>query len=425
MTKTEHLGSIFSQKLDRVARTTYFLGAVVPLLALSYVLQRYVLPTLGDRLQTFGLLGLLVSIGVLSLASFFALRRVTRVSLARMDQDNERMGALLDTARALAVVDFAEDAPRTATHAALGLTRSRAAFVLLCGEEGEPPRRIAASGKDAEKLEQQLREPLLALSRLSLGSGRPALQGRSPAVPALAAAPLPGGSGPVGVLLAVGKPEIEAFEAEESGSLATLAGLVAVAHHNASLREAQRNFFTHVTDLLVTALDAHLDYPRGHTTRVAQLANRLGRKLGLDERQLSHLHFSALLHDIGMLKLEQQAQRNARTAARHTLLGGRMLQRIQLWRHLAPIVRHHHEWWDGSGYPEGLSGAAIPLASRIIGLCDTFDAMTNATGDQTVTPFELAVHEIRAAAGTHFDPEIVSAFETLVDEGAISASATS
>lgn len=421
MTQTGHRGSIFSQKLDRVALTTYFLGAVVPLLALGFVLQRYVLPTVTDRLQAFGLLGLLGSIGMLSLASFFALRRITRTSLARMDQDNERLAALLDAAGALAAVDFAEDAPRTATHAVLGLSRSRAAFVLLCDEEGEPPQRIAASGEGAEKLEQQLAEPLLELSRLAMHNQRLALQGRSPDAPALAAAPLPGSNGPVGVLLAVGKPEVAAFPAEESAGLATLAGLVAVAHHNASLREAQRNFFTHVTDLLVTALDAHLDYKTGHGTRVAQLANRLGRKLGLDDQALSRLHFSALLHDIGMLKLDDAAKQSARAATRHTVLGGRMLERIQLWKHLAPVVLHHHEWWDGSGYPEGLSGPAIPPEARIIGVCDAFDAMTSATTYQIATPFEQAVQEIRAGANTQFDPDVVCAFEALVDEGAISA----
>ena len=94
------------------------------------------------------------------------------------------------------------------------------------------------------------------------------------------------------------------FDAGELGALATLASMSAVALHNADLRDAQRNFFSHVTDMLVTALDNHLGFHRGHGQRVAQLANRVGRRLGMGDQELARLHFAALLHDIGMLKLD-------------------------------------------------------------------------------------------------------------------------
>ena len=419
MSKREHSGSIFSQKLDRVALTAYFLGAVVPLIALGFILEQYVLPTVSDRLVSLGLIGLVLSIGVLSLGSFFALRRTTRTSLAQMDADNDRLASLLDAAGALASVEFAEDAPGTSTRAVMGLTHSQAAFVLLRGHTGESPRRVAASGPDAEKIEQKLVEPILELTQLVISSGRLALRGKSNGQPAMAAAPLPGDAAPIGALIAVAEADVDEFSASEAGALVTLAGLGAIAHHNATLRETQRNFFTHVTDMLVTALDAHLGYQTGHGTRVAQFANQVGRQMGLNDHRMERLHFSSLLHDIGMLKLQRHQQMNPRSAPKHTMIGGRMLDRILLWKDLAPIVLHHHEWWDGSGYPEGVSGATIPLESRIIGLCDAFDAMTSSSSYQDAEPFEQAVNEIRAAAGTQFDPDVVAAFEALVREGSI------
>jgi HD-GYP domain-containing protein (c-di-GMP phosphodiesterase class II) len=97
-----------------------------------------------------------------------------------------------------------------------------------------------------------------------------------------------------------------------------------------------------------------------------------------------------------------------------------MLARIRLWEDLAPIVQHHHERWDGSGYPEQLSADAIPVESRIIALCDAFDTITSPASYRETMHFDAAVHEIEANAGTQFDPEVVGAFVQLVRDGAIS-----
>ena len=71
---------------------------------------------------------------------------------------------------------------------------------------------------------------------------------------------------------------------------------------------------------------------------------------------------------------------NRKTCDKHTIIGSRMLGRIRLWKDLAPIIKHHHEWWDGSGYPDGISQAEIPFESRIIAVCDAFESMTSASG---------------------------------------------
>ena len=150
---------------------------------------------------------------------------------------------------------------------------------------------------------------------------------------------------------------------------------------------------------------------------MAALANRVGRLLELDEKRLEHLHFASLLHDIGMLKLDRNGQMNPRTCEKHAVLGFRMLHRIRFWKEVAPIVQAHHEWWDGSGYPQGLAGAAIPLEARIIALCDAYDTMTSEATYKAPISTEEALEEIARCSGRQFDPKVAEVFEKLVEDG--------
>lgn len=418
--------SLFSHQLDRSALTAYLLGAVVPLGALAVVVQRFVLPELRDRLAVLGLVGSVVSIAVLSLASFLTLRLTTQRALAELDGRNQRLASLLKVASALSRAEHAGMTALSASVCAIDLCAAEAAWVIQRGEPGQPAHVLDSAGQDAAKLQEALRERIEELANLVMSEGRPGIQAATDAKTGdgalrfcAAAAPLPGQGAPIGALVAVRTGPAPAFGAAELDALATLAGLTAVSLHNADLKDAQRNFFTHVTDILVHALDSHLNYHGGHAHRVAQYANRLGRELGLEEHRLQRLHFGALLHDIGMLKLDRTQQMNPRACAKHPVLGFRMLDRIRLWKEIAPVVHHHHEWWDGSGYPEALSGDAIPLEARIVALADAFDTMTSVTSYKPVRTLEDATREIESGAGTQFDPTLVSAFRRLVDAGEI------
>jgi len=426
MADPRRLSSIFSHKLDRAAFTAYFLGAVVPLVALVVVVDRFVMPALGDRLARLGLRGAVGSIAVLSFASFLTLRRTTSRSLATMERDNRRLGSLLQVSASLSTAEHAGMAAHSAAVCALDLAGARAAIVVARGEPGQPLHLVESAGEDAAKLHEALHERLSELANLVMSEGRPAILGPAEAPEegpsfSAAAAPLPGEAAPLGALVVVRCDPAEPFEARELDALATLAGLAAVALHSAELKDAQRNFFTHVTDILVHALDAHLNYHSGHGQRVAQYANRIGRELGLDDHRLQRLHFAALLHDIGMLKLDRNQEMTARSCTRHTVLGFRMLDRIRVWKDIAPVVHHHHEWWDGSGYPDGLSGEAIPLEARVVALADAFDSMTSRTSYKIPRSVDDAIGEIRSGAGTQFDPTVVGAFERLVAAGEIEA----
>jgi len=411
VTRQAHRLSLFSWSLDRAAFAAYLLGAVVPLVALAVVLQRWALPSLSDDVPRLGLVGLVLSIGVLSAAAFLALRRVTWRTVTTMRRDNERLAALLDAAGRLAEAPGPAEAGASAVAAAVRMAEARGAC-LLVPVPGEPPKLHSAAGEAG--LFDRLGAPLAALATQASRDQRPALLGGRGGETNAAALPMPG----VGVL-AVAAAEGRPLSAADVGSLEMLATLASVAARRAQLIHAQRNFFVHVTDMLVAALDAHLDLQAGHSRRVAELANRLGRSLALDEESRQRLHFAALLHDVGMLRIPPARFGDPKAYRQHPGLGHRMLAPIQLWGEIAPLVLHHHEWFDGQGYPDGLAGEAIPLEARIIALCEAFDSMTSTSSYKPPIERAEAVSRIEAGSGTQFDPRVVGAFQALLASGEI------
>ena len=411
-------GRIFSGELDRSAFIVYFLGAVVPLIGFGLVVDQFALPSLEDRDRELALIASLVSTGVLTFAAFLVLRRLIHSALSRMKRDNERLAGLLEWSNALGDSAHVSDVLVSVTARAKEMEEAEAGYAFLKGDGDDLPALAQSAGPDAERIYAAHAGAIEEIVRCSVESGRPAMRVSQTGEVAAAAVPLPANSvaqGAIAVLRRGSAP----FDAGELGALATLASMSAVALHNADLRESQRNFFSHVTDMLVTALDAHLGFHRGHGQRVAQLANRLGRRLGMGDAELSRLHFAALLHDIGMLKMEASQQMTRATCEKHCLFGHRMLSRIRLWRDLAPLVYHHHEWFDGRGYPDGLAGTAIPRESRIIALCDAVDSMTSDDSYRTPLGLDAALAELQRCAGSQFDPELVAAFAELARDGMI------
>ena len=414
--------SIFSQRLDRAAFAAFFLGAIVPLCALVYVVDQFVLPTVPDGLASNGLIAMVFSMAVLTAGSYLVLRRTTRKSIGQMDRDNARLASLLATSRTLTSAEQANEIAATATTCALDLSRSRGAYLLVRGKDDDlPPELFGAAGEDAESHFAETGERLLGIAQGVIESGHAAHAGpdRNAGRAAVIAVPIDGEEGAIGVLAVVQR-DTRDFDEAQIDAVTTLAALTSVAMRNADLRDAQRNFFSHITEILVAAVDSHIGYQSGHGSRVAQIANRLGRTLNLDPRQLQNLHFAARLHDIGMLKIDRSLKHTSSACEKHTVLGSRMLSRIRVWEALAPIVQSHHEWYDGNGYPDGLAGDAIPLEARIIAVADAFDSMTSDTSYQIALSIDAAVAEIRDGAGTQFDPTLVDAFLQLVEADQIS-----
>ena len=208
------------------------------------------------------------------------------------------------------------------------------------------------------------------------------------------------------------------FTDEEVSLLASLARQGAIALENTTIHESYQNFFTHASDMLVWLLDAQDPHYGGHSRAVAALTDMVTRRLGLPHQERRTLHFAALLHDVGKLRLSPgllSADRSLSPAEmaqvrQHPALGVEILRPISVWGPLAPIIHTHHERWDGKGYPRGLKQGEIPLGGRIVAVAEAFEAMTRLRPYGRPLSASEALAEIEACAGTQFDPDVARVF---------------
>ena len=182
---------------------------------------------------------------------------------------------------------------------------------------------------------------------------------------------------------------------------------------------------------LVATIDAKDPYTRGHSERVYKLSIAIGEAMGLPSEELQVLAWSALLHDIGKIAIPNEILRKPdrltpheyEVIKTHPERGCRVIEEIPQFRGALDGIRHHHERFDGKGYPGGLSGYDIPLMGRIIGVADTYDAMVTSRAYRSARAMEDAIQEIRDSSGTQLDPDIVEVFLHLVEIGRVTAPA--
>lgn len=192
---------------------------------------------------------------------------------------------------------------------------------------------------------------------------------------------------------------------------------VFVGREKAALAELAATFKGTVK-ALVAALDAREHDTEQHSERVREYGLRLADELRINAAERRSLALGALLHDIGkigvpdavLLKPDRLTEDEWRCMREHPELGRRILASVPLLSDAIQVVHRHHERFDGSGYPGGLSGAEIPLGARIFAVADVFDALTSARPYRQAAPYQDARREIEDGAGTHFDPDMVAAF---------------
>lgn len=176
---------------------------------------------------------------------------------------------------------------------------------------------------------------------------------------------------------------------------------------------------------LANAIEARDHYTRDHVERVSSYAQALADQLGWDPSRIAALEFGAILHDIGKIGVRESILCKTGPLKRdewdemreHPSVGARMIEGIPYLASAIPVVMHHHERWDGSGYPDGLSGEAIPLEARLLAVVDTFDAMTSDRPYRQALPVSVAYETILSESGKLFDPVMVNAFQACWDSG--------
>jgi HD-GYP domain-containing protein (c-di-GMP phosphodiesterase class II) len=207
------------------------------------------------------------------------------------------------------------------------------------------------------------------------------------------------------------------FRADQLELLAELADLAASALIERDLRARAETVLDAGVAMLTRAVDIRDDYTGRHSAQVGDLARRVGGRIGMEEQQLDLLQYAARLHDVGKLSvpdaiLQKPGPLDADEWAvmrRHPEWGAEMVAQVPGLEELATLVVAHHERWDGHGYPNGLAGERIPLASRVISACDAFEAMVSRRPYRAPLSVEEALAELVAASGTQFDPQVVEA----------------
>ncbi|MFO8057337.1 MAG: response regulator [bacterium] len=208
------------------------------------------------------------------------------------------------------------------------------------------------------------------------------------------------------------------FTEGQAKLLIILASRAAQAIENARLFENLQLTFRQTIQGLVGTLEAKDKYTSGHSRRVTELAVKIAHQLGLAPREVERIEWAGLLHDIGKIgirlealnKPEKITEQEHEMFKDHTVMGKQILESIHFLREIVPLVYHHHEWYDGSGYPEGIAGEDIPLGARILAVADSYDAMTSDRPYRKAMSRDESIKELKKFAGSQFDPRLVDIF---------------
>jgi len=222
----------------------------------------------------------------------------------------------------------------------------------------------------------------------------------------------------IGVAEAINKKDDERFDSRDQDLFATVANQIAMASENTKLNQDLEIMLFGTVASLVTAIEAKDTYTKGHSERVTEYALMLGRALKLSEDELVILRLSSLLHDIGKIgvmegvlsKKDPLTEEEWKSIRQHPATGAKILEPVKQISNIIPFILHHHERYDGKGYPDCMSGEGIPLFSRIIAIGDTFDAMTSDRPYRKGLSAQIALGEIEKNRGTQFDPHLAEVF---------------
>ena len=205
----------------------------------------------------------------------------------------------------------------------------------------------------------------------------------------------------IGVIEVINKlSEPPQFNAEDQRILSILAYQAATAVRNAQAAGDRRNFFINAIEIFIAAMESTQFISLGHCMRVARSAVGMAHEFGVEQDELNDLYYASALHDIGVLDIKSRQGRasNGVIPESHTILGAEMVRPVNLLARTGPMIRHHHEAWDGSGYPDGIGGNDISLGARILAVAEAYEEI----GQEK--------EFIAAQAGRLFDPDVVDTF---------------
>ena len=217
--------------------------------------------------------------------------------------------------------------------------------------------------------------------------------------------------GPIGTIEAY-RTEDRPFRSGDSGQVQLLTTFAANAYSRIQLAAKLEIHYMETLEALASALEAKDPYTQAHTGRIRDMAVALGVAMQIPSADRKAVRLGAILHDVGKIGITDHILQKPGSLTpeewnimrTHPEIGEHMLKGIEFLAPALPVIRHHHEWWDGKGYPDKLAGEQIPIGARIVGVCDSFDAMTTKRPYKKARSVQVACEELLACAGTQFDP---------------------
>jgi hypothetical protein len=406
-----------------------------------FLIVRYLYGFL-DYLPLGSAITLMTIIAALAVATFLIARSSTDRALRAMEEYGRRIKALLATTRGIQEIGYSDVLLENILDIAVEMTRADGGSLILI--EGDKLQFRIVRGPGAEKLlglEMKKGQGLVGwvvenstAVRVSDTRGDTRFSAAADKLSgfetlSVLCVPLVSGAHAIGAIELVSR-EAGAFAIEDEEIMKHFAAQSALSFAHARRSENEKNYKIHLTNILVEAIE-NTSNKHGHARRIARYTLLMADAIGMSEEDKEKLYRASMLLDIGFLKIHMQDVHSAEEYKTHAKLAYEMLIPIAFYQDVVPLILHHHERWNGMGYPVGLAGETIPLGSRILAIAEAFDAMVSESSyknvdrviNREVTPHIVpvadALEELMRHAGTQFDPELVDLFVTAVreDEG--------
>ncbi len=395
----------------------------IPMFVIAYIYITYIYPmfSAGSGARAIGVMAVLVLSVVLSLLGLAHLSKTFKKEGDTLMRLDERMRIFMNATKRFEEVGYSDLLIDSIAESARELLDAEASSLLLFDKEGLLKVEYVEGTKAAAcAMKGRTIQPGQGIAGWAAKERRPIIVNDVKSDPrfeeklerecgfyakAVMCAPLVFAGRNFGVLEVVNKRDGSSFSENDLKTLVSLSERAASAIHRIRLEEEMKSDFVHMFDILMIAIDNFMPEKKGHSRRVARYAVKLAKGLGLGEEDVKRVYFGALLHDVGFLKFDIVENQIKKRSKLHPQIGAEMIKDISQWKDIVPVIREHHERYDGTGYPAGLKGSDISLGARIVGIAEAFDAMTSPDNYKPAVGFQQAIEEIKALSGKQFDPE--------------------